>query len=112
MVIALFVEVVWYCWQQSFFFCLQGFYAGISVECEDEKGVIIDLNGHSLSMSKAFFYQQNFFAIISLSGQIFLPGQGNAFFGADYIMSKNIEIKNGIIGLSSHHGMLFFFFLI
>ena len=53
-----------------------GFWAGITVECTDDAGVELDLNGHTLQMSKAFYYQQSFFVHIALSEQIFLPGQG------------------------------------
>ena len=82
-----------------------GFYAGIAVECTSSKGVILDLNGHTLSQSKGFYYQQTFFAIIALSGQAFLPGQGPGFFGASPTMAENVVIKNGKLGLTSHHGI-------
>eukprot|EP01084_Bolivina_argentea_P078622 142682_1 len=79
-----------------------GFWAGITIECND---VILDLNGHKLQMSNAFYYQQSFFVIIALSSQIFLPGQGPGFFGADIKCAENVIIRNGEIGLSSHHGI-------
>eukprot|EP01083_Nonionella_stella_P119532 357383_1 len=50
-----------------------GFWAGITIECPD---VILELDHHKLAMSEAFFYQQSFFALISLTSQVFLPGQG------------------------------------
>ena len=79
-----------------------GFWAGITIECSD---VILELNHHTLQMSEAFFYQQQFFVLISLTSQIFLPGQGPAFFGSDPFSASNLEIRNGDLGLTSHHGL-------
>ena len=79
-----------------------GFWAGITIECND---VILDLNGYKLEMSKAFYYQQAFFALISLTSQVFLPGQGPGWFGADLKSAQNVIIRNGELGLTSHHGM-------
>ena len=82
-----------------------GFWAGITIECSD---VILELNHHKLQMSEAFYYQQSFFAIISLTSQVFLPGQGPGFFGAEPQSASNVMIRNGELGLSSHHGMFHF----
>ena len=79
-----------------------GFFAGISVESDH---VIIDLNGNEMRMSRPFYYQQPFFSVIELSSQSFLPQQGPGFFGADPHFAQHIEIKNGKIGLTSHHGI-------
>jgi len=79
-----------------------GFWAGITIECDD---VILELNSHSLQMSEALFYQQSFFALISLTSQVFLPGQGPGFFGADPRSASNVMIRNGELGLSSHHAI-------
>lgn len=79
-----------------------GFWAGITIECPD---VTLELNHHSLEMSEAFFYQQQFFVLISLTSQIFLPGQGPGFFGPDPQYATNVVIRNGELGLSSHHGI-------
>ena len=82
-------------------YCL-GFFAGISIECDD---VIIDLNNYKLSMSFEFFHFQKWFTIIELSKQYFMPDSGIVYFGGYPSYSKNIQIKNGILGLSSHHGI-------
>merc|ERR1719361_1238679 len=79
-----------------------GFIAGITVETDD---VIIDLNGYTLSMSKALYYQQRFFSCISLKSVAFPLNQGPGFFGFDPKYPSNVVIKNGVIGLSSHHGI-------
>ena len=79
-----------------------GFFAGITIECDN---VIIDLNGRELRMSRPFYYQQPFFSIIELASQPFLPQQGPGMFGAEPHFATNVVIKNGIIGLSSHHGI-------
>lgn len=49
-----------------------GFFAAITIETDD---VILDLNDHSIAMDEAFYYQQRWFTIISLTSQYFLPGQ-------------------------------------
>mmetsp|Transcript_41398 Transcript_41398/g.66586 ORF Transcript_41398/g.66586 Transcript_41398/m.66586 type:complete len:1075 (-) Transcript_41398:25-3249(-) len=79
-----------------------GFWAGITIECAD---VILELNHRKLEMSEAFYYQQSFFALISLTSQVFLPGQGPGFFGADPQSGENVMIRNGELGLSSHHAI-------
>jgi len=77
-----------------------GFFAGITIECNN---VIIDLNGHTLQQSQAFFYQQGFFSDIEVQSQPFIPGQGVGFFGSDPMFPENVVIKNGFLGRSSHH---------
>ena len=79
-----------------------GFFAGITVEAED---VVLDLNGHRLEMSEYFYYQQRWFTIIELSTQYFLPGQGIGNFGGDPSVASNVEIRDGILGLTSHHAI-------
>ena len=56
-------------------------------------------------MSDVFYHQQRWFSGIALQGQYFLPGQGIGFFGADPHFAENIIIKDGTVGLSSHHGI-------
>ena len=80
----------------------KGFFAGITIECND---VILDLNHHELRMSRPFYYQQPYFSIIELASQPFLPQQGPGFFGADPRFASNVLIKEGTLGLSSHHGI-------
>eukprot|EP01084_Bolivina_argentea_P008603 16099_1 len=79
-----------------------GFFAGITIETED---VILDLNGHVLKMSEKFYFSQPFFSIIELASQPFLPQEGPGFFGSDPVFASNVVIKNGILGLTSHHGV-------
>eukprot|EP01084_Bolivina_argentea_P090521 163099_1 len=77
-----------------------GFWAAITVETDD---VILDLNDHSIAMDEAFYYQQRWFSIISLTSQYYLPGQGIGFFGSDPRFASNVIIKDGTLGLTSHH---------
>jgi len=79
-----------------------GFIAGITVEVDD---VVIDLNEHEIGMGHALYYQQRFFAVISLKSVAFPLNQGPGFFGFDPKYPSNVVIKNGVIGLSSHHGI-------
>ena len=79
-----------------------GFFAGITIEADD---VILDLNGFEIAMSKPFYYQQRFFAIIALKSVVFNLNQGPGIFGTDPKYATNTIIKNGKIGLSSHHGI-------
>ena len=79
-----------------------GFIAGITVEVDD---VIIDLNGNTIAMSMAFYYQQRFFSCIALKSVVFPLNQGPGFFGMEPKYANNVVIKNGNIGLSSHHGI-------
>eukprot|EP00486_Rosalina_sp_Unknown_P011624 CAMPEP_0201591958 /NCGR_PEP_ID=MMETSP0190_2-20130828/189984_1 /ASSEMBLY_ACC=CAM_ASM_000263 /TAXON_ID=37353 /ORGANISM="Rosalina sp." /LENGTH=966 /DNA_ID=CAMNT_0048050509 /DNA_START=186 /DNA_END=3086 /DNA_ORIENTATION=- len=82
--------------QQRFFF------AGISIETSY---VDIDLNGHSIGMAPEFYLQQRFFAIIELGNKQFESRQGPVDFGRENIHIKFISIKNGVLGLTSHHGI-------
>jgi len=80
-----------------------GFFAGITVEADD---VLIDLNGHSLSMSHSFYIQQRFFSILELADRFFLPSQGPGDFGVtEQFYARNATVRNGVIGRSSHHGI-------
>jgi len=79
-----------------------GFFAGITVEADD---VVIDLNGHEIKQSLAFYHQQRFFANIALKSVVFPLTQGPGFFGTEPVYASNVVIKNGDIGLSSHFGI-------
>lgn len=79
-----------------------GFFAAIAIECED---VIVNLNGYTLQQHPEHALQQRFFACIELADQPFMPLQGPSNFGAVLRAAKNCLIKNGKIGLSSHHGI-------
>ena len=86
-------------WRDPYF---MGFFAGITVECDN---VVIDLNGKTLSQSIEFYYQQRWFSLIELSSQPFLASQGPGFFGPSPVFSTNVEIFNGRLGLTAHHGI-------
>eukprot|EP01083_Nonionella_stella_P216978 779289_1 len=80
-----------------------GFFAAITIETDD---VIINLNGHSISMSRSFYLQQRFFSIIELSDRNFIAAQGPSNLGLDQeFYASNVVIKDGILGLTSHHGI-------
>jgi len=79
-----------------------GFFAGFAIEADD---VTIDLNGHSLAMSKELHLQQRWFAIIEIGSKAFISGQGPGNFGPYMVTANNVIIQNGVIGLSSHHGI-------
>ena len=80
-----------------------GFFTGIAIEVDN---VVLNLNGKTIQQSDAFYFQQGFFSCIELANQIFLPGQPIfGFFGANFQSVKNILIKDGTIGLSSHMGI-------
>ena len=79
-----------------------GFFAGITIEVDH---VYIDLNTHTIKMYYEYYLQQRFFAIIELAKKPFESGQGPVNFGNENLKSNDISIKNGNIGLSSHHGI-------
>merc|ERR1719334_2894235 len=56
-------------------------------------------------MHQSFYYQQPYFSIIELESQPFLPQQGPGFFGSDPLFPASVEIRNGVLGLSSHHAI-------
>lgn len=78
-----------------------GFFAAITIECDN---VIIDLNGHVLKQSRMHYFNQRFYSNIELNPSPFIRGQGPADFGKLYF-PQNICIRNGTLGLSSHHGI-------
>lgn len=79
-----------------------GFFAAIAVTADD---VVIDLNGHTIEQSAEHALLQRFFAVIELADQPFIPAQGPHDFGEGIDAAKRVTIKNGTIGLSSHHGI-------
>lgn len=79
-----------------------GFFAAIAIETCD---VIVDLCGYTLSQHPEHALQQRFFALIELADQPFMPLQGPSNFGNVLKSAKNTLIKNGTLGLSSHHGI-------
>ena len=79
-----------------------GFFAAFVFEAEN---IIFDLNGFSIQCSKEFNLKQRFFSLIELASTPFIPKQGPANFGENIIFSKKCIIENGVLGLSSHHGI-------
>ena len=79
-----------------------GFFAAIAVEAD---GVVIDLDGHTIEQNAEHALLQRFFSVIELADQPFVPDQGPAGFGDQITSATNVEIRNGIIGRSSHHGI-------
>ncbi len=79
-----------------------GFFAAISVTADD---VTIDLGGHTIAQSPEHALLQRFFSVIELADQPFIPAQGPFDFGDGIDSANRVTIKNGTIGLSSHHGI-------
>uniref|UniRef100_A0A6C0C4A9 Uncharacterized protein n=1 Tax=viral metagenome TaxID=1070528 RepID=A0A6C0C4A9_9ZZZZ len=81
-----------------------GFFAAITIETKD---VILDLNGFTIKQSREHNIQQRFFSTIELANAPFIPKQGPSSFSNkdNYIAANNVLIKNGKLGLSSHHGI-------
>lgn len=82
-----------------------GFFAAIAVAADD---VIIDLNGFTIRMSARFAFYQRFWTNIQLGSKPFLANQGPPQFktsSMDPIIANRVEIKNGVLGLSTHMGI-------
>jgi len=78
-----------------------GFFAALIIATEN---VEVDLNGYEFSASAHFNYRQRFFSVIQLGSSPFISGAGPADFIGEthYIPAKNVVIKNGVLGMSSH----------
>ncbi len=85
-------------WRDEYF---MGFFAGITIEVDD---VVLDLSGHEIAMAPAFYYPQRFF-FIALKSVVYALGQGPGMFCAHPKYASNVVIRDGSIGLSSHHGI-------
>lgn len=79
-----------------------GFFAAITIECDN---VILNLNTFSISQSEIHSIQQPFYSHIELANTPFIFKQGPASFPNMGNFAFNTIIKNGILGLSSHHGI-------
>ena len=84
-----------------------GFFAAIAI---NGSSILLDLNTHEIRQSDAHALQQRFFAVIEVADRPFITGQGPAdFTGAatahEVVAGKNVVIRNGRIGRSSHHGI-------
>ena len=79
-----------------------GFFAAIVIAA---KNVVLDLNGKTLKQSPEFALQQRFYANIEVTNTPFIKDQGPAHFGPETGSAEHAVIKNGTLGLSSHHGI-------
>lgn len=79
-----------------------GFFAAIAIETQ---GVILNLRGFTIKQSLEFYTLQRFFSVLELGNGPFVPKQGPGKFGMNYIGAESVWIKNGTLGLSSHHGI-------
>lgn len=79
-----------------------GYFAAIIINGHH---IELDLNGFTIKQSYLHNLQQRFFAIIELADRPFLPGQGPANFGTEITSCKDITIRNGVLGFSSHYGI-------
>jgi hypothetical protein len=81
-----------------------GFTAGIIIKTSD---VEIDMCGFSIKQSIQDFCLQRFFALIQLNDMPFIIGKGPILEIRDKLVTpKNIIIKNGKFGLTSHQAIL------
>jgi len=101
-----------------------GFWAAVTIETAD---VWLDLNGHTLRMSDAFYLRQRFFNLVEFADRIFDTHEGvvslnlqtndkihfgsgandfsaTARYGAPAHASRSV-VSNGTLGLSSHNGV-------
>eukprot|EP01023_Acetabularia_acetabulum_P003244 TRINITY_DN11370_c0_g1_i2.p1 TRINITY_DN11370_c0_g1~~TRINITY_DN11370_c0_g1_i2.p1 ORF type:complete len:674 (+),score=120.30 TRINITY_DN11370_c0_g1_i2:165-2024(+) len=78
-----------------------GFFAAIAIATDD---VIIDLNGFTIEQSVEHALNMRFYTHIELATSPFIQGQGPHDFGS-MRAAKNLCIKNGVLGLSSHGGI-------
>lgn len=81
-----------------------GFFAVISIAAKD---VYLDLNEYCISASPEFTLQQRFFSIIELANAPFIVNEGPSNFttSESFKAAENTIIRNGTLGLSSHHGV-------
>lgn len=81
-----------------------GFFAVIAIYAD---GVYLDLNGFEIKASKEFTLQQRFFSIIELANApfVFKEGPGTFSTATSFVPATNTIVRNGKLGLSSHHGI-------
>ncbi len=81
-----------------------GFFAGITIETT---GVILDLNSFTIQQTKLHNIQQRFYANIELASAPFIAKQGPGSFSTNdtYRAANKVLIRNGTLGVSSHHGI-------
>lgn len=81
-----------------------GFYAAITIETDN---VLLDLNSFTIEQHPLHYLQQRFFQVIQLNNSPFIVGQGptGSFSDSSFNATKNIIIKNGRIGKTSHYAI-------
>ena len=79
-----------------------GFFAAITIESDD---VVLDLGGHTIEQSLLHQRQQRFYTHIELSSTPFPHKAGPFDAGVPKQACQNIIIRNGKLGLSSHHAI-------
>lgn len=79
-----------------------GFFAAVTIETTD---VLLDFNGHTLQQSAEHALVQKVYSHVETEDQPFVPKQGPADFGSTLTPAKNVVIRNGTLGQSSHHGI-------
>lgn len=81
-----------------------GFFAAITIECDN---VILNMNNKIIKQSKKHFLQQRFYSHIELASAPFIDKQGPGISMGEisYNSSNNVYITNGVMGLTSHHGI-------
>lgn len=81
-----------------------GFFAAIVVAADD---VVLDLNKFTIEQDAAYALLQRFFAVVELASAPFIPMQGpfDASATPNFRTCRRVKVLNGVIGLSSHHGI-------
>mgnify|MGYP001943016683 CR=1 FL=1 len=79
-----------------------GFFAAIVLIGSD---YTLDLNNCTLEQSFEHSVRQRFFSLIQLGNSPFLPKTGPHDFINSLQIASNVNIRNGILGRSSHHGI-------
>ena len=79
-----------------------GYFAAIIIQSEN---VILNLNNFEISQSESHYLHQRFYSHIELGSSPFIPKTGPHDFATEFVVAKNVVIENGVLGLSSHHGV-------
>lgn len=77
-----------------------GFFAAVIIQSHH---VTFDLNNFTLSQHPIHALKQRFFALLELASKPFLPNQGPHHFGDNFEPAHHLIIKNGTLGMNSHH---------
>ena len=79
-----------------------GFFAAIIIQT---KNITLDLNNFSIIQSDTHYLNQRFYSHIELGSSPFVPKTGPHDFTDNFLPARGVIIKNGVLGLSSHHGI-------